>query len=539
MHKSERILKAIGNIDEEIVETVSRKQGYLGTRNAQPYNIRVVSRIFVVAALLAALFTVSAYAMGWFGLSAWLTPWTAVEGTEESVKHENDETDAGFIAFNAYANSPEAMAGAEWMSFRLNYDWPLSPEESRAWEEEHADDPAMLYYGAFDDVSYAKLYEIIEKYGIELHTAAVTPQSEEMFFDVTGLEPFLVEAQLLAPHVVYEGGSFTVEATFEEGTIRLNRGAKGALIPGGFYLRDAGNYEEWQTRTEDGIVINFAQGKERDEYEGYTGFMFCEVGEYLISLHYNVPQGESFYSSAEILSAKILFSELSKGNTDLGLVLNYKAHAAEREPGLLTVEALMSSPEYIASVAFQRAYNEWYDENGRIAVANRGNGYTAGQYDKGYYGSFPCGKGELDELMDSLEKEYSLQAPSSVEAIYNGSWIDPGKMLEPMWFEERYEPLNPATENDGWEMIGCEPFLDYEPTSFICWDNGAWRVDNVIFVPYGAINPVLRAIQDPTANCWSYNTDCGAQVLFARAETLFIQSLVNHTFCMTLEPAML
>lgn len=62
-------------------------------------------------------------------------------------------------------------------------------------------------------------------------------------------------------------------------------------------------------------------------------------------------------------------------------------------------------------------------------------------------------------------------------------------------------------------MIGCEAFLDYEPSCFVSWDNGAWRVDNVMFVPYGSINPVLRAIQDPTANCWPYDTASGAQVL--------------------------
>ena len=516
MYKSERILKAIGNIDNEIIEKVSQKQNYFRVNDSQSSTIKRIGSVILIAAVITGLFTVTAYAMGWFGLSARVTTADPPQPRQTEFSAETEERAGGYITFNGYADTPEGKASAEWTNFILNHKSPSSPEESRAWDDIHYNDPSV-FYGVWDDDALNNLNEITRKYKLTLHTKRITPRTTDLFYEVTGLQPFLPNETQLSVLYVYEDGSFSAEAELLDSWIRMDRGTKGVLCPTAFYLWDTGKYEEWQMTTTEGFVVNIAQDKEIDEFGGYQGWVFSETGDYLITLQYHVPHGETAHSSVEALIEQISLDELGKGHTDLSPALDTTPTEAKPEGTLLTVERLMSSPEYLASVTFQRAYNEWYDKNGVIAVSNRNNGYVKGQYDKGYYGSFPCKKGELDDLLQTLAESYELTPPRVTKAVFMGSWVNPETMLETMWSETRLEPIAPASTEDGWAMIGCEPFLDYDPLAFICWDNGSWKVDTIIYIPYGCINPVLRAIQDPTAQNWPYNTACGAQVLLCES----------------------
>lgn len=516
MHKSERILKAIGNIDDEIIEHVGFSQGVLKPASSHQRSMRKVGSFILIAAIISILFTVTAYAMGWFGLSERVTPAEPPHPRQEESLEETEKQTGGYITFNGYADTPEGKASVEWTNYILNHKSPLSPEESRAWDDMHHNDPAG-FYGVWDDAALDKLNEIAQKYNLKLHTERVTPWTTNLFYQITGLQPFLSEPNQLSVLYVYEDGSFSAEAELFDSWIRMDRGAKGVLCPSAFYLWDTEKFEEWQVTTTEGIVVNIAQDKNLDEFDGYQGWIFSETGDYLITLQYHVTQGETAHSSVEALIEQISLNELGKGHTDLSPALDTTPTEARPEGALLTVERLMSSPEYLASVTFQRAYNEWYDENGVIAVSNRNNGYVEGQYNKGYYGSFPCEKGELDDLLQTLAESYGLTPPHATKAVFMGSWVNPETMLETMWSETRLEPIAPASTEDGWAMIGCEPFLDYDPLAFICWDNGSWKVDTIIYIPYGCVNPVLRAIQDPTAQSWPYNTTCGVQVLLCKS----------------------
>lgn len=513
MYKSERIIKAIGNIDDQIVERVGFKRTNAGAANSRSRR-RKVGTIFLVAAVLTALFTVTAYAMGWFGLSARVSPLEAPPSLQGEALMASD---GGYLSFNGYADTPEGKANAEWESFRLSYRSPLSPEESRAWDDAHKDDPAAAIYGAVDDATKSKLHEIAEKYDLELHSTVVTPGTAETFFQITGLSPFLNDSNSFSAYYVYEDGSFSAEAELDGGWLRLNRGATGALYPATAYISELDNYDEWQVTSSDGIIVNVAQERAPDENDNYQGWLFTEVGTYLITAQYCVPQGDTTHSSVEALIDHISFAELGNGQTDLSVVLAAAPTEAKPQGTLLTVEEWMNSPEYHASVGFQRAYNDWYDENGRIAVANRDNGYVKGEYDKGYFGDFPCNRGNLDETMAFLASEYGLTPPTSSQAIMRGSWVNPDNILETMWSDGHLETLGIASTQDGWDLIGCDSFLNYDPQTFVRWDNGSWRVDMICYVPYGCINPVIRAIGDPAAYCWAYDSACGAQVLLCRS----------------------
>ena len=459
MYKSERIIKAIGNIDDQIVERVGFKRTNAGAANSRSRR-RKVGTIFLVAAVLTALFTVTAYAMGWFGLSARVSPLEAPPSLQGEALMASD---GGYLPFNGYADTPEGKANAEWESFRLSYRSPLSPEESRAWDDAHKDDPAAAIYGAVDDATKSKLHEIAEKYDLELHSTVVTPGTAETFFQITGLSPFLNDSNSFSAYYVYEDGSFSAEAELDGGWLRLNRGATGALYPATAYISELDNFDEWQVTSSDGIIVNVAQERAPDENDNYQGWLFTEVGTYLITAQYCVPQGDTTHSSVEALIDHISFAELGNGQTDLSVVLAAAPTEAKPQGTLLTVEEWMNSPEYHASVGFQRAYNDWYDENGRIAVANRDNGYVKGEYDKGYFGDFPCNRGNLDETMAFLASEYGLTPPTSSQAIMRGSWVNPDNILETMWSDGHLETLGIASTQDGWDLIGCDSFLNYDP----------------------------------------------------------------------------
>lgn len=63
MYRSERLLTAIGNLDDEIVETVGRRQGYLPAKTSRPAR-RKLWRTLLAAAIIASLLGCTAYAVG-------------------------------------------------------------------------------------------------------------------------------------------------------------------------------------------------------------------------------------------------------------------------------------------------------------------------------------------------------------------------------------------------------------------------------------------------------------------------------------------
>ena len=511
MRDSERLIIALGGIDDDIIENTARFLGYEKTSKSG-FSRRIIA-IALAAALVLSLGIV-AYATGFFGLRGRIvkdtrdnTPVNTIAPAESSTEPEN-----GWIAPNGYADSPEAQAFAKWSTY---YNENAA---KYAVNNEPLRDHYAGFYGAFNDIMREELLSIADEYGLELHSERRTPMTNDEFYEITGISsPFIKKDNVYWQCIyIYEDGSFHIdgrtEIDGEELGFQIILSFKGTLAASGLYVRGL-DYEEWILPLGDTTLELALKNTEF----GSRGFIMFTGENNFITINVTTNACTIGKTHLDTLAEIIDYEALASASAE-PVFPSEEAHVAEAEAGLLTVETLMSSPEYVASVAFQRAFNEWYDENGRISAKNRDNGYTAGQYDKGYYGSFPCGKGDLDELMASLEKEYSLTAPSSVKAIFNGSWIDPAVILEaPIWFEKRPELLGTAGANEGWDMIGCEAFLDYEPSCFICWDNGAWRVDNVIFVPYGCINPVLRAIQDPTANCWPYDTACGAQVLICES----------------------
>ena len=131
---SYKLLHAMSGIREDYVLEAMDFLGYV-TEKARPHRVnRKLWMTLLVAAIIVSLFTVTAYAMGWFGLRERMiesAPETSV--AEETSSPENSPAPTAepkrWVSLNGYADSPEYRANAEWLRFREEY---LASQAERA-----------------------------------------------------------------------------------------------------------------------------------------------------------------------------------------------------------------------------------------------------------------------------------------------------------------------------------------------------------------------------------------------------------------------
>ena len=110
MRDSERLIQAIGNIDDEIIDQVSREFARGERETSRKRSAAKIRRIFLLAAAIAALLVATAYAAGWFCLRTRVIP-------PETAGPQSQESSGG-ISRNAYADTPEGRAFMEWAQFQ-------------------------------------------------------------------------------------------------------------------------------------------------------------------------------------------------------------------------------------------------------------------------------------------------------------------------------------------------------------------------------------------------------------------------------------
>ena len=131
----------------------------------------------LVAAVLLALFTMTAYAMGWFGLRQRMIelpaqPSPAAESAAPDASPVPTAQPRRWVSLNGYVDSPEYLANAEWLRFRDEYlaSHPVSNDVSwmEGLDEETVD--TCRFYGVYDPTMLAELNSLAERYGLALHT---------------------------------------------------------------------------------------------------------------------------------------------------------------------------------------------------------------------------------------------------------------------------------------------------------------------------------------------------------------------------------
>ena len=183
----DRFFDAFGQIEPTYV--LAAGDILYGGKEVRMPPVRAV-RTILIAAAIAVLMTLTAYAAGWFGLSDRLindlgehvdvSSGEAAEilDTLRPIHHRN------YISLSGVAGSPEYQAAAEWLAFRGSYADIKSAEqldrgepyyEWRDLERGFAPDAQAKeicrLYQVWDAAMWEKLQEIAARYGLSLHTA--------------------------------------------------------------------------------------------------------------------------------------------------------------------------------------------------------------------------------------------------------------------------------------------------------------------------------------------------------------------------------
>ena len=116
MRVTEQILRALNTAEARDLEDAGRALGYYPARKGR--GARKTVRVLLLTAAFALLFGVTAYALGWFGLSSRLTEAedTSPFAEERQVQEEETETEppvTHYLSFNDYAGTPRTIRGSE------------------------------------------------------------------------------------------------------------------------------------------------------------------------------------------------------------------------------------------------------------------------------------------------------------------------------------------------------------------------------------------------------------------------------------------
>ena len=143
------ILEAVGEVREDYVRDTAEFL-YLD-EPARPHRRIRLWRTLLIAAVLTALFTATAYAAGWLGIGqrsietevpkpAWLDPEQATPQTYH------------WVSLNGFKDSPEYKANAEWLAFWHSYTNTHTITNDVSWQEglDKSEVDTCHFYGVYD-----------------------------------------------------------------------------------------------------------------------------------------------------------------------------------------------------------------------------------------------------------------------------------------------------------------------------------------------------------------------------------------------------
>jgi hypothetical protein len=208
---------------------------------------------------------VSAAANNWFGIrDLWLA---------------NSNDDAAPISLAGYQGSPEAEALREWNDFLAEYD-----TDHTIWNalgngvfvaQGRAD---WSMYGVYSYEMGEKLDEIVEKYGLKLHSKVNFADYETL---ISCVGPFM---EATGGGYLYEDGSFQFDgdaalADFGTVSFQLMRRVKGTFDETYLNVGQLADYEEWQYVTSCGEPVLLEMGAQQ------TSLIFTEGEDCFIAIN--------------------------------------------------------------------------------------------------------------------------------------------------------------------------------------------------------------------------------------------------------------
>ena len=316
------LLSAMRGIRDDYVMDAANALGYSDTverPTTRHFNRKLWSTL-LVAAILISLFTITAYAMGWFGLRERVIE--SVPDTEPAVTENSFAADSPaptvepmrWVSLNGYRESPEYLANAEWLRFREEYRASHTISNDNSWmnglDEQTIN--TCHYYGVYDQNMLDELNALAVQYGLRLHTHQVTPLTLEDFYRVAGTGPFLTSGDGYG--YVYEDGSFKLDCDInEEGVIlTVNKHLSGTILPLAHGVDDPEQYQEWEyTNIHGDTVLLVYNEKLRDAERGDLRMFFDMDGVFVeVSVIYLGDAIGASRADCEKIADMIIFHEM-------------------------------------------------------------------------------------------------------------------------------------------------------------------------------------------------------------------------------------
>lgn len=485
---AETILRAVGALsDAYILEA----RAALQRPRVRPQ--RRAWRVVLIAAALAALFTATAYAMGWFDLRGRVIE---TEIASDGSLHDGlPMSDASpeptaalrrWLSLNGGSESPEFEASAAWLRFEHEYLSGRRVSDDDAWQAGLDEETVNIcrYYGVYDLAMLEELQSIAEEYGLRLHTRRITPVSLGDFYRAAGTGAFLAEGT--GSGYLYEDGSFLLEGRLsgekrEDKAFTIIKNLSGAIPAMEHGIGDPEGYREREYTNVHGDTVLIVRREDPAELR-----LFYERDAVFVEVY--APSTSSLLADdegGERLADAILFRELVKTEVDFA--------AAVHEP------TAYDGAESAASLADFRACAEGQamEELCRLSYSLWGT---------------EAGRAQLETERAALAARYGLQGAGGHVIVTKQEHIDSGV----------FDGDGPQISTEDFAALGYDPRLVQQFVFLELWENGALGFSNEMrwqYIPKGALCPF---VEEPFAENypqqWFYRTACGEVVQISTDE---------------------
>ena len=259
----EQFFDAFGQIDGAYV--LAAGDAIYGKTETARVSYKKLVRTLIIAAVISALLTLTAYAAGLFGLTGRVIndPGGSVLSGEagEAVDRLRAVHHRDYVSLGGVIGSAEYQAAAEWLAFKGGYADKKTAEQTeqgqpyyewrdleRSFAADNETKEICRLYQVWDETMWAKLQEIAARYGLALHTErrAIANAYEDGSFHISaaaiiGQERYLYEVYLeksgcLPCDDMTAGGA----CEYEEWEYTAGRGDKVSIA-----VRDMSTNEAW------------------------------------------------------------------------------------------------------------------------------------------------------------------------------------------------------------------------------------------------------------------------------------------------------
>ena len=489
------LLRAMNGIREDDLILAQKFLDYTDT-GPQKRSYRRLISYALIAAVLIALLSVTAYALGWFGVRERVYE---VEASQPTAPGSTPAQKQYWISQNGYKDSPEYRANREWSNFYWDYVWNTEIDYTGAFLDGKSADyvETCHYYGCSDQTMADRLFEIADKYGLKLHTFRVTPLSLEDFYKTAGTGAFLTGGGTGGGYI-YEDGSFKMEGEIydpDTGEYRFGfvfeKFLVGTVMPYRGGVGDPADYTEWEYTNVHGdrVLISYREDvNENGQTVGSAMLFFDMDGVYL-----TVSAGSwsepllTGPESAERAADAFLFHEALKSDVDL-------AHASHgptvcSDPGeAATWETFLTSDEGKAAAAYWRYLEQ---QVGELAGAS--------------YDPWAKPHEALLGKIAQLSEEYSLTAPNGTPVfVASQEDLDSGRVMS----DGPYEIM----PDEAFTALGYDPAMCEQLGILTYYDNGVVVWEHWQYIPKGSLTIDLGALPPQEGESWFYRTAKGFTV---------------------------